>query len=293
MTTLTAWRRELDRAAAVPLQRVVLVHCSASSAKQWKRLTEDLTGFQSVPIDLLGHGIANRWHGARPLSLSEEAAAILDACPDAAPFHLVGHSYGGAVALRFALNYPERLRSLTLIEPSCFHLLKRAIGGIRLLEEIRTVADAVNRGVICGDYHSGMQTFIDYWSGAGTWESLPEGKKTQFAELALHIAHHFWSLITEATSLAAYTGVNVPTLILCGTHSPGPSRAIVRLLAEALPRARHRTVSDAGHMSPITHPAEVNRFILEHLSKNGAQTSTRRQEANSAAPSGGRSHAFA
>jgi len=46
-------------------------------------------------------------------------------------------------------------------------------------------------------------------------------------------------------------------------------------------------------MSPITHPAEVNRFILEHLSKNGAQTSTRRQEANSAAPSGGRSHAFA
>jgi hypothetical protein len=35
----------------------------------------------------------------------------------------------------------------------------------------------------------------------------------------------------------------------------------------------------------------VNRFILEHLSKNGAQTNTRWQEENSVAPSGGRSHA--
>ena len=248
-----------------------------------------MTSFLSIPIDLRGHGNVNHWHGAGPLGLSEEATAILDACPDAAPFHLVGHSYGGAVALRFALSYPERLRSLTLIEPSCFHLLKGTNGGARLLEEIRAVADAVNRGVICGDYRSGMQTFIDFWSGAGTWADLPDGKKTQFAQLALHIAHHFWSLIEEPTSLAAYAGINVPTLILCGMHSPGPSRTIVRLLAEALPRARHCTVPDAGHMSPITHPAEVNRFILEHLSKNSAQTDTRGQKENSAATSGGRS----
>jgi pimeloyl-ACP methyl ester carboxylesterase len=283
---LTPWRRKLDRAAAVPSERVVLVHCSASSAKQWKPLTEEMTGFLSIPIDLRGHGNVNHWHGARPLSLSEEAAAILDTCPDAALFHLVGHSYGGAVALRFALSYPERLRSLTLIEPSCFHLLKGTNGGARLLEEIRAVAEAVNRGIICGDYRGGMQTFI-----AGTWADLPDGKKTQFAQLALHIAHHFWSLIEEPTSLAAYAGVKVPTLILCGTHSPGPSRTIVRLLAEALHRVRHCSVPGAGHMSPITHQAEVNRFILEHLSKNGARTDTRGQEENSAAPSGGRSHA--
>jgi len=44
-------------------------------------------------------------------------------------------------------------------------------------------------------------------------------------------------------------------------------------------------------MSPITNLAEVNRFILEHLSKKCAQTNTRGQEENSAAPSGGRSHA--
>jgi hypothetical protein len=49
----------------------------------------------------------------------------------------------------------------------------------------------------------------------------------------------------------------------------------------------------AGHLSPITNLAEVNRFILEHLAKKATQTNTRGQEENSAAPSGGRSHALA
>ena len=229
-----------------------------------------------MPLDLWGHGNQGRWHGAGPLSLADEAAAIREACPDGGPFHLLGHSYGGGVALRFALSHPERLRSLTLIEPSSFHILKAATESeAHLLDEIRAVAEAVNRGVLCGDYASGMQTFIDYWGGAGSWESLSNDKKSQFAQLAVHVAHHFWSLIEEKTPLAAYAGIDVPTLILCGTRSPAPSRAITRLLAETLPRARHRTIRDAGHMSPITHPAEVNALVVAHLLMNGAPTDMR------------------
>jgi pimeloyl-ACP methyl ester carboxylesterase len=253
--------------------RVVLVPCSGSSARQWKALAEQLAGFHAVPLDLWGHGGQARWHGAGPLSLAQEAAAIREACPDGAPFHLVGHSYGGGVALRFALDHPERLRSLTLVEPSSFHVLRAAEGSdAHLLDEIRAVADAVNRGVICGDYAGGMQTFIDYWGGRGSWQSLPDDKKAQFAQLAVHVAHHFWSLIEEKTPLAAYAAIDVPTLIVCGTNSPAPSRAITRLLAETLPRARHRTIRNAGHMSPITHPAEVNALVLEHLLMNSAAT---------------------
>jgi pimeloyl-ACP methyl ester carboxylesterase len=259
-----------------PLDRVVLVPCSASSARQWKPLAKQLAGFRPLPIDLWGHGNQGPWHGAGPLSLADEAVAIREVCPDGGPFHLLGHSYGGGVALRFALSHPERLRSLTLIEPSSFHILKTATENeAHLLEEIRAVAAAINRGVLCGDYASGMQIFIDYWGGAGSWESLPDDKKAQFAQLAVHVAHHFWSLIEEETLLAAYAGIDVPTLILCGTRSPGPSRAITRLLAETLPRAWHRTICNAGHMSPITHPAEVNALVAEHLLMNGAPTDMR------------------
>jgi pimeloyl-ACP methyl ester carboxylesterase len=243
--------------------RVVLVPCSGSSAKQWQALRAALADFTPVAFELTGHGDRQGWHGAGPLSLAAEAAAIAETCPDGAPFHLVGHSYGGAVALRFALQYPQRLRSLTLVEPSCFSLLHA--GEPVLLDEIRAVAAAVNRGVLCGDYRGGIRPFIDYWGGAGTWDALPEARQARFAALALHVAHHFCGLIEEATPIEAYAAMAVPTLILCGTHSPAPSRAITRILAETLPRARHRTIRGAGHMAPITHPAEVNAPILEHL----------------------------
>ena len=257
-----------DARKAASCGKVVLVPCSAGSARQWRGLVEQLAGFDSLPIDLCGHGLRRDWHGAGPLSLAEEAAAIHEACPDET-FHLVGHSYGGAVALKFALCFPERLRSLTLVEPSCFHVLRNADKGhAGLLAEIRRIAEAVNRGVLCGDYRGGMATFIDYWGGAGSWENLADPRKTQFADLALHIAHHFWSLIEENTPLDEYAGIDVPTLILCGTRSPDPSRVITRLLTETMPQTRHRTIRDAGHMSPLTHPAEVNALIVEHLTAN-------------------------
>jgi pimeloyl-ACP methyl ester carboxylesterase len=253
-------------------ERVVLIHCSASSWRQWQALASQLAGFHPIPLNLWGHGNHHGWHGAGPLGLAEEAEAIREACPDSAPFHLIGHSYGGGVALNFALRHSERLLSLTLIEPNCFHVLKAADKSeAHLLDEIRSVAQAVNHGVICGDYAGGMQTFIDYWNGAGSWKSLTDEKKTQYAHLAIHVAHHFWSLIEETPPLAAYAGIDVPTLILCGARSPAPSRAITRLLAQTMARARHRTIGDAGHMAPITHPDEVNPLILEHLSMNSAQ----------------------
>jgi pimeloyl-ACP methyl ester carboxylesterase len=162
--------------------------------------------------------------------------------------------------------------SLTLIEPSCFHILKSAEASeAHLLDEIRAVARGLNHGVICGDYAGGMQGFIDYWNGPGSWRNLAEDRKAQYAHLALHVAHHVWSLLEETTLLAAYAELDLPTLILCGTRSPAPARAVTRLLARTLPQARHRTIGNAGPMSPVTHPAVVNPLILEHLSMNSAR----------------------
>lgn len=256
----------LAASGAVAPDRVVLIPCSGSSAKQWLPLRADLAGFAPLAFELHGHGERAAWHGEGALTLSQEAASIAHLCPDGPPFHLVGHSYGGAVALRFALGAPGRLRSLTLIEPSCFHLLDAmGAGETALQDEIRGVAQAVSRGVLSGDYRGGIRTFIDYWSGEGAWDALPEARQARFAALSVHVAHHFCGLIEETTPIEAYAAITAPTLILCGTRSPAPSRAITRMLTDILPRARHRTIDGAGHMAPITHPAAVNRLILDHL----------------------------
>ena len=244
-------------------ERAVIVPCSASNGREWKAFRDQFRHVRSVTVDHYGHANRPRWHGSGPMSLLEEAAAIAEAFPDSERFHLVGHSYGGGVALRFALSAPERLQSLTLIEPSCFHLLKSARDGA-LLDEIRGIAGAVNHAIVCGDYCSGMRTFMDYWGGRGSWDALRAERRAQLAQLAVHVAHHFWNLMEECLTLDSYAKVDVPTLIVCGTRSPHPSREITHLLAKTLPRSRHHTIRDATHMSPFTHAQELQRLIVQH-----------------------------
>ncbi len=87
--------------------------------------------------------------------------------------HLVGHSYGGGVALRAAVERPDRIASLTLYEPSAFHLLK-AMGarGAVALAEIQGIAAQIADGVITGDYRGGVSSFLDDWGGPGAWAAL-------------------------------------------------------------------------------------------------------------------------
>jgi pimeloyl-ACP methyl ester carboxylesterase len=88
---------------------VIALHCSGSSGRQWRRLAETLGGqYAVVAPDLFGSGSNGHWSGERSFKLADEAAPvidIIDACQ--APVHLVGHSYGGAVALRVALARPS------------------------------------------------------------------------------------------------------------------------------------------------------------------------------------------
>src|SRR5262249_58233939 len=86
-------------------ETVVLLHATASSGAQWRALAEILRPCAHVLApDLYGYGETDSWPGHGPISLADEAA-LADAVLPAGegPIHLVGHSYGGAVALRFAM----------------------------------------------------------------------------------------------------------------------------------------------------------------------------------------------
>src|SRR5215510_8252736 len=105
---------------------IVLLHCSGSTGAQWRALAAELGDrYRVLTPDLIGYGAAAPWSGRGQFRLADEAAPVRSVIGRVAePVHLVGHSYGGAVALHIARTRPELLRSLTLIEPSAFHLLR-------------------------------------------------------------------------------------------------------------------------------------------------------------------------
>lgn len=247
---------------------VVLLHCSASSSAQWDGLREGLQEqARFTAPDLYGCGGTDPWPGLRPLRLSDEAALVSAVTPGhGQPLHLVGHSYGGAVALRWAVEHPERVRSLTLIEPVAFHLLRE--GGAeerRLLEEVRATADVVGRAVLEGDYHLGMARFVDYWNGEGAWSAASERSRRSLARCVAKVALDFHATVNEDAPLQALARFDLPVSVLRGERSPRPTLRIAELLVEAIPTARLQTVSGAGHMLPFTHPDSVRGAIEARL----------------------------
>lgn len=251
---------------------VLLLHCSAGSGRQWEGLVRALEGDRyAIAPDLYGYGEAGPWPGPGPITLSAEAARAVDAvAAEAEPLDVVGHSYGGAVALRLAMEQARRIRSLTLIEPVAFHVLRHGPArDRRLLGSVHRIAAAMIEGVLSGDYQAAMQCFVDYWNGDGAWAATDPAARRRIARHAPKIVLDFHAAINEETTPAEYGGAfSFPVRIMRGNRSPEPARRVAELLGEHIPGARLVTVAGAGHMLPLSHPAETLAVVREQLHGN-------------------------
>ena len=253
---------------------VIALHCSGAGAAQWRRLGDVLDSrYELVAPEHYGCDSVGPWSGEHAFTLADEAARTIGVIDRSdCKVHLVGHSYGGGVALRAAVERPNRIASLTLYEPSAFHLLK-AMGarGAVALTEIRAIATQVAKGVITGDYRGGVSSFVDYWGGPGAWAALRPSVQAALTRWTPKAPLDFRALIDEPTPASAYADLRFPTLIMRGEHAPAPTRLIAETLPTLMPAARLVVIAGAGHMGPLTHASEVNAAIERHIAEPQAK----------------------
>ncbi len=243
-------------------QPIVLIHCSSSSHRQWRALWELLQDTHRViAIDMLDWGGTDAWSNHEGSLFADEVALIHAITGDIEePFHLVGHSYGGGVSYHLAMTTPDRVKSLTLIEPMIGWILDPLEDQI-FYDEILGVAENFWRKFEAGKAEEGINHYFDYWNGEGAWDTLDQGLADYVLAGAQKNYHEFKVIFNGGTDLPAPEAFLKPTLLMGGEQSKKPTLRILEILETKFPDARRSLVSGAGHMSPITHSDQVNAII--------------------------------
>lgn len=246
---------------------VLLLHSSGLSSQQWRRLRTALESSHRVLApDLIGYGRSASWAGAEPFQFGTDVAvAEAVAAVASGPIHVVGHSYGGFLALKVAAGGRVPLASLAMYDPVAFGVLYSAQDQEGLQD--LAVADA-NGSFFAPDLEgtaAWCELFVDYWSGPGYWKRLPPPQQAAFASNSRKMFQEVRSLVQDRTPQSDYRHIRAPTLLLSGTRSPPAGRRVAAIVAETLPRARLEVLSGAGHMGPLTHAERVSDLIVQHI----------------------------
>ena len=252
-----------------PGRAVIALHCSGTDGSQWRNLAAAFgPQFKIIAPSLIGSGDAARhWSGEHAFTLIDEAWTIIELINSlAGPVHLVGHFYGGGVALKVANMRPARVASLALYEPSAFHILRQlGTKADDALTEIENLTAIIRTGIVTGAYRHAAAAFVDYWNGVGSWSSLRPEARDALIRWLPKAPLDFHALIEDDTLPARLRHIVCPVLLMRGEHARRPSRRIVDELMGILPNGSLEVLEGAGHMGPLTHRTAVNRCIATHI----------------------------
>lgn len=246
-------------------RRALFIHCSMGRAANW-------TGVQAALLDKLamtafdrpGHGKSASYRGdggARGLHdiTTEIAASLIERRAD-----VIGHSYGGTVALRLAMEWPDKVRSLVLFEPVALAALRGSPDHDAYQQGINEAMAALD----AGNRDAAAARFNDMVSPEAPWSSLPAYARAILARQIHLVAEESAVVTDDVTGLLApgrLEAVTQPVLLMEGSLSPPLLRGVNTVLAARLPNATRVIVAGAGHMAPITHPDSVAAEIAAFL----------------------------
>jgi pimeloyl-ACP methyl ester carboxylesterase len=235
--------------AGVP---VVLLHGANSNAVQWYPFLDDL-GAEHPVIALDTVGDPGRSVARRPLHDPTDSAAWLDqtlAGLDVSRAHLIGHSYGGWLALNQAVHAPDRLVSVTALDPGGLEKVGARFIWLMYLNGLAGLTPSPLRRRLAARLDNPILL-------------VPELRKVLLTGAR---AFRTRRPAPEPLSDADLRGIQTPTLVLVGEHSPllHPARAQAR--TALMPHGHADILPGVGHGPGFQRRDDVNRRIVTFLS---------------------------
>jgi pimeloyl-ACP methyl ester carboxylesterase len=260
-------RGSIDYAECGDGPTLVLVPGSCSTGAAWRPIISQWeNGFRCVTTSLLGYGGTVERRAAFDADISHEAEILETVIRRAScPVHLVGHSFGGLVALAVALRKKVPLLSLAIIEAPAAELL-RYMGEHRHYRAFRAMTYAYFAAFHAGE-RAAIETMIDFYGGAGAFAALPQRARSYaVATTAVNILDWAGAYGFRLTP-AALAKIEVPTLVVRGEASHPAVRRASELLGQCMTGASLVTIAGAAHFMIATHAEEVAWVIAHHIAR--------------------------
>ncbi len=243
---------------------VILVHGIAASLHDWEDLMPALASYayQAIAVDLLGHG-----ESPKPAEVSaytseklyESFHEWMVSLPIRPPFSIVGHSFGGYLALQYSLREPQNLDKMVLIDP------------LFSPSQLSPLLQWINRRPEWGAKALEMVSLelIDFllgWDPINAAQFSPQARR-QIAVDYKRASPHILRIPTSIQDLSPLLkSVSTPTLIIWGEKDLTLQPASFAWLSKHIPQAKGVRVAHCGHQPHIGKPKLVNRLILTFLS---------------------------
>lgn len=253
-------------------EAVVFVHGAISDLRIWQEQVECFSHhYRAISYSRRRHWPGEQVKEDRPYSRSlhtHDLVGFLNAL-DLKNVHLVGHSFGGAIALLTALEHPELVGSLILGEPSPFLGLFDE-SEVDLLSKQKIGFDEAYLLAQRGNADGAIRQFLKVIVGADVLDQLPPAARGVVRENASSLApmleHYFVSPPISREQLSKCTA---PTLLISGEFSPKIALLSNGRLHHCLPNSEEVTLYSTSHGLHIENPAGFNQVVLNFLANRG------------------------
>lgn len=277
------WYRVVGAAGGgVPL---VVCHGGPGMTHDYLSSLAELSGRPVVFYDQLGNGRSGRHPDApsafwTPELFVRELEVLVASLGFADGYHVLGHSWGGMLALEHATRRPRGLRSLTAVSAyGSSALFRQEVSAVVATLPAET-RDAIERHEAAGtvesdEYQQAVRVF--YRSHVCRAKPVPEEVMRTLVAMGqdptVYTAMVGPSEFTMTGSLRDWditdrlSAVDVPVLLISGCHDE-VTPAVVSHLRDALPGAEWELFEDSSHMAHVEEPARFRRTVAAFLEKN-------------------------
>jgi pimeloyl-ACP methyl ester carboxylesterase len=243
-------------------EAVLFIHAGIADSRMWdEQISVFAPRYQTIRYDIRGFGQSQI--PAAPFAQQADPAALLRAF-NIEKAHVIGNSFGGKIAIDFALTYPEMVASLVLVAPS--------VGGDTPSPEVRQFWEEEEALLQQGDLKAASELNVHMWVDGP--RRSPDQVNARVRQRVYDMQYQAFTvpepegsedIALQPPAITRLAEIHVPTLIIVGDYDFADKLELAQHLSEQIPNAQLVTIPDAAHVVSMEQPAQFNQQVLAFL----------------------------